>query len=156
MTDMEIIHLKKEAIQLWKSQKLDKATDLILRLEKIKSLKNDFKFNLIFSNCLNDNKKYSLAVRFLTRATKIRPESELASNFLFVNLIKCKAYNLAMSELERFLSKYPAKKYYRITLHELLEDLNKGNAQEWKDTIINYSKINNILINRYYPTHKER
>ena len=151
MTNQKIEALKSEAYKLWRSKQLDKAVEIILKLEKIKSVREDFDFNLIFSACLSDDKKYSLAVRFLSRATGLNPSNELASNYLFVNLVTCKAYNLAMNELVRFLSDYPAKKNYKVTLHELLADLNKGNAKKWEDQILHFSKKNRIPIKRYYP-----
>ncbi len=156
MTKKEIEELKRESWRLWKQNRLDEAIEIIRQLEKSRIAKGDFNFNLISSSCLNDRKFYSLAVRFLKRATKLKPSNELASNFLFVNLVSCKAFNLAMSELNRFLKKYPAKNYYRVTLHELLSDLQKGNATNWEDQIIYFSKLNRIQIGRFYPKYRLR
>ena len=146
MTKKEYSRKFLKAKKLWQERQYSRAIPVILGLEKSKLSKKHFEFYLFFSDCFNSVGQYPTAVKYLRRAVKLKPDHELASNYLYVNLINNKKYQLGINELSRFLKKYPARKNYRVTLRELLDEFNKGKSLKYGITILDFAVRNNIKV----------
>ena len=78
-------------------------------------------------------------------ATELNPKSELASLGLYLTLVKSEEYEQAIEELKRYLDDYPAKNY-KITLTELLNDLEVGYAGDFKEVILMLAQKNDVRL----------
>lgn len=78
-------------------------------------------------------------------ATKHNPKSELASLGLYLSFTELEEYEEAINELDRYLSKYEPRNY-KITLLELLGDLEDGYALTYKKTILRLANKHKIQL----------
>lgn len=85
------------------------------------------------------------AIKNLQSATQISPKSEMASLGLYLSYVEIDEYEMAVKELKRYLDKYPAKNY-KITLMELLGDLESGYALTYKKIILELAEKNGIRL----------
>lgn len=87
------------------------------------------------------------AMIYFKRATQLSPKSEMASIGLYLSYVELEMYNDAVTELERYLTNYPAKDY-KVTLAELLGDLESGFAIAYKDIILGLAKKHSVSLGK--------
>lgn len=90
-------------------------------------------------------RKYNKAILMFIKALKITPSLEIASLGLYLSLAELNEDEMAIRELDRFLSANNAD-LYKTTLEELLEGLNNGYGTNFKDVIYKHSIANNVTI----------
>jgi tetratricopeptide (TPR) repeat protein len=125
-----------------------KYRDSIKNFEKIKHYKfpsHRFQYHLFLGMCYEEIKDYKRALFNAKKASKLNPANEMVSLSLYIVYVKSKKYKLAIKELDRYLSKFPANSY-KVTLIELLWELKKGNATNYMDTILKYVRKNKVKI----------
>lgn len=100
---------------------------------------------IVLAGVYQDVGDHNNAKLYFKKATEINPKSELASLGLYLSHIKLFEYEEAMSELERFLTQYPADRY-RTTLSELIGDLEQGFAANFKEMILKLALKHNVKL----------
>lgn len=133
----------------WRNKEKKSAVLLSRKLFKDKSIQKDLMFYLDIGDKFQKAGYYSDAYALFKKAAHDYPDSELASMLKYITLVKLKKYSLAIRELDRFLSTHRAKSY-KVTLVELLEEMQKGNATKYKTVILRHCKRNNIPIRKYF------
>lgn len=112
----------------------------------LKKFPTEPKIHLIYSvlgGVYNDLGLSIHALNCFRKATELRLRSELTSGGLYLAHVEIKNYPRAIDELKRYLDEYPANNY-RITLEELLTDLDNGYAVNFKETIIRLAKKHKV------------
>jgi hypothetical protein len=130
-----------------KNGKTIEAKNLVIDLEKKEGIYHSFDalFSIACYYFIENN--FHDARKYFELATKLGESNEVASLSYYVCLTELNEDVLAILELNRFLSKYPAK-LYRDTLSELLIGLDNGYATNFKEIIYELAKKNNININK--------
>ena len=100
---------------------------------------------IVIAGVYNDLKMYDDAMVNFKKATKLDPQSELASLGLYLSYVELGEDKKAVEELKRYLDEYPADRY-KITLQELLADLQDGYALDFKETIVRLAEKNDVRL----------
>lgn len=112
----------------------------------IKDYPNDHKISGVYTVLAGVYKDLDMnmdAMIWFKKATILNPSSELASLGLYISYTKLGNYQEAINELKRYLSEYPADRY-KLTLKELLNDLEVGYAVNFRDTIVKLARMHNV------------
>ncbi len=120
--------------------------------EKIKKLKailiknpSNKKALELIGLLLIDENRFAEGISYLEKVLSIGTNNELDYLGLYIAYVETERFADAIKILNEYLEKNPAKLFIG-TLEELVEDLKKGYATTYKDTIINLAKKNNIPI----------
>lgn len=97
----------------------------------------------VLAGIYRDMNQDDVAKDYFKQATELNEKSELASLGLYLSLVKLGEYNEAIAELKRYLDKYPADRY-KVTLTELLGDLEIGYVSDFKETIVELARKNGV------------
>ncbi len=133
-----------EGIELRDGGRLVQSAQIFLKI--IQNYPNDRKLGgtcEVLAGIYFDLQDFNNSLAYFTKATQLKPHSELASLGVYLSYVKLNDYGEAIKELKRYLDVYPAN-LYRDTLKELLEDLKNGYATSFKDTIIFFAKKNGL------------
>jgi tetratricopeptide (TPR) repeat protein len=135
-----------EGVELRDAGDLVKAVNIFLDiLQKYPEDSKTSGIYAVLAGIYFDLKDYSKSLEYFSKASQLRPQSELSSLGVYLSHAKLKNYGFAISELKRYLDQYPAK-LYEDTLKELLNDLDSGYALEFKDVILDLANKNNVPI----------
>ncbi len=81
----------------------------------------------------------------LKEATILESNNETASLGLYLSYVESEEYDLAINEMNRYLYSNDAD-LYRDTIVELIEEIKRGNAIEFKEKIYGFATKNGIVI----------
>ena len=99
----------------------------------------------VLAGVYKDLSMFENARSALQEAIKLNPRSELASLGLYLIHVKLYEYEEAIGELKRYVSSYEPNRY-KVTIQELLGDLEMGFASDFKDDIVALAEKHNITL----------
>ena len=120
---------------------------LLELLSLIKEYPNDkriFAAHLVAGGIYDDLNDAASAMFYFSKATKLRPQSEMASLGLYLAYVGLDEAGMAIQEMKRYLDRYPAD-LYKTTLEELLGDLKDGYATNFEGTILMLAKKHGVM-----------
>ncbi len=120
----------------------------VILLEIVEQYNNHPKIVTVYTvlgGVLRDQKEYRQSIKYFKKASELEPSLELASLGTYLSYIDMGQFDNAISEMDRFLSSYPADNY-KVTLEELIGDLRNGYARDHESTIMRLSKKHRVSI----------
>lgn len=99
----------------------------------------------VLAGIYQDLGEYNSAKLYFKKASELNPKSEIASLGLYLSCVKLLEYDEAIKELERYLSEYPADRY-KVTLTELLGDLEQGYIADFKEIILRLAQKHDVRL----------
>jgi len=135
----------KKAVKMRDNSKFAHSIAILEDLAKTSWASKDLNFHLVSGGVYRSLNDHVQALKCFKKASILFPESELASLGLYLSYVKADKSEKAISELKRYLDKYPAK-LYKDTLAELLDDFNSGYATNFKNTVLSLAKRNKVVL----------
>ena len=135
--------LFKEAIDFRDKGQLEKAIEIFLKIIALDP--NNGAAYTVLGGIYIDLDDYGQSFKNFKKATELNPNSEFASQGLYISLVELDKSPDAINEMKRFLEKNSAK-MYKVTLAELLNDLEDGYMTNFKDTIVTLAKRNGVAL----------
>ena len=150
------------------SEKYKRANDLLnqdkynealkLYLEVIQEEDSDVaNLSVYISVCYYNIGQFQEAYTFAKKAIELNGDDELASLGFYLACIELDKSEEAIDELNRFLTTHKAD-LYRDTIKELIEDIQRGYATKFKETVSKLAKKNDIPLPPNFsdmPSEKE-
>jgi tetratricopeptide (TPR) repeat protein len=138
----EIAKLK-TAIELQKSDRDEEALSILWDLHKRNS--ENGKVLGLLGLVLGKTEQHTKAILYLEKTRTLSPNWELIHLSLYNRYVDTEEYDKAFNVLFEYLKVYPAD-LFKSTLEELLDGLLEDYGTTYKDSIIFYSKKNNVPI----------
>lgn len=133
----------KEAVELQKLDYNQEALSILKELEK--GNPDNSKVLSFLGLVLAKMEKRKDAIPYLKEALKSNLKNEVLSLSLYISYIEIDKHKKAFKTLFKFLENYPAD-LFKDTIEELLEGLQQGYGETYKDEILKYAWKNNIEI----------